>query len=503
MNPNSEEIVQQIKDKYEALLAYVLKIEGDTPSIYAVERHLLASLLSLGRALLLAFILTQQARLKQIASVRVNGKLLPLHSQKKRSLRSLFGKITWERGYYYKEGRGYFLLDARLKMPEKSLSDLLREWFCELVCYLPYHKSGSFFKDLLAQKLSVRPLQESIGEDSALVEAFYQQAPTPLPAMEGSILVAQADGKGIPMLPEDPQPLRVRLGKGEKLGEKKEAIVTSVYTIAPCVRTPEEVTASLFKQVSTPKRGHSQVVQKRRGPQNKRLWATLAGKKAAIAFLAAQVGLREGEHIQTRVALTDGSAPLQEKMRTYLPQFPLVLDIIHAVEYLWEAGNSLHGEKSEAREGWVRARVLRLLQGESTAVVSELRALAGMPRRKKTTQGVLLKVAHYYERNHAYMRYDLYLGAGWPIATGVIEGACRHLVKDRFELAGMHWHVPGAEALLRLRCVAENGDWESFHVFRRERQQVRLYGTCPDADATTIEIAAAKAREQVTERQAA
>jgi len=503
MNPNSEEIVQQIKDKFEDLLAYILKNEGDAPSIYQVERHLLSHLLFLGRALLLAFILTQQARLKPIASVRVNGQVLPLHSLKKRSLRSIFGKITWERGYYYQAGRGYFLLDARLKMPEKSLSDLLREWLCQLACYLPYHRSGKILTDLVAQKLSARPLQESIGEDSALVEAFYQQAPPPLPTTEGSILVAQADGKGIPMLPEQPQPARVRLGKGEKLGEKKEAIVTSVYTIAPCVRTPEEVTASLFKQVKTPKRGHSQVTLKRRGPQNKRLWATLSGKQTALAFMAAQVALREGKHIQARVALTDGSAPLQEKMRTNLPQFPLVLDIIHAVEYLWEAGNSLHGEKSEAREGWVRERVLRLLQGQSAAVVSDLRALAATTRRKKTTQVVLLKVANYYERNQPYMHYDVYLAAGWPIATGVIEGACRHLVKDRFELAGMHWHVPGAEALLRLRCVAENQDWESFHVFRREREQIRLYGTCPDADATTIEIAAAKARGQVTERQAA
>ena len=240
MDPNSEEIVLQIRGKFEALLAYVLQSGEQTPSAYQVERHLLTHLLSLGRALLLAFVLTQQARLQQVATVCVNGQVLGLHGQKRRSLRSIFGKITFERGYYYQAGRSYFLLDARLKLPEHSLSDLLREWLCQLACYLPYHKSGSLLKDIVAQKLTPRPIEAAVAEDSALVEAFYEQAPTPAPATEAAILVAQADGKGVPMLPETPQPVRVRLGKGEKPGRKKEAIVTSVYTIAPRVRSPKK-----------------------------------------------------------------------------------------------------------------------------------------------------------------------------------------------------------------------------------------------------------------------
>src|SRR5271165_3929946 len=117
MDPNSEEIVLQIRGKFEALLAYVVQTGEQTPSAYQVERHLL----SLGRALLLAFVLTQQARLQQVATVCVNGQVLGLHGKKRRALRSIFGKITFERGYYYQAGRSYFLLDARLKLPEHSL----------------------------------------------------------------------------------------------------------------------------------------------------------------------------------------------------------------------------------------------------------------------------------------------------------------------------------------------------------------------------------------------
>ena len=494
MNPDSREIVQQIKDDFAQIIAFVTLNQQQPPSIYQVEKHLLSSLLSLGRNLLLAFILAQQERLASVDSICLNTQVLPRHSLKRRSFRSLFGKISFKRGYYYKAQQSYFLLDAQLQMPENSLSDLLREWLAKLCCYLPYQQSGSIFKDILTQTLSTRPLEEIIREDSALVESFYQQAPVPPASTEAAILVAQADGKGVPMLPTKPSAVRVRLGKGEKLGQKKEAIVTSVYTIAPCVRTPEQVCASLFEQTKVEqsdrpleKSERLYPHRKRSGPQNRRYWATLEGKQAAIEFTASQVALRDGKHIQMRVALTDGSAPLQNKMLTLLPNFTLVLDIIHAVEYLWEAANCLHGEKSALRQPWVQARVLLLLQGQSAAVVADLKALAASPRCRKTAARTLLKVAQYYERNAPYMHYGDYLSLGWPIATGVIEGACRHLVKDRFELSGMHWRVDGAESLLRLRCVSQNQDWDRFHALRREACQIRLYGRNAAGDCSRIE----------------
>jgi hypothetical protein len=107
---------------------------------------------------------------------------------------------------------------------------------------------------------------------------------------------------------------------------------------------------------------------------------------------------------------------------------------------------------------------------------------------------VLLSVAAYYERNLAYMRYDRYLAAGWPIASGVIEGACRHLVKDRCELSGMRWTQVGAEALLRLRSVAENRDWERFHAYRRRQRQLGMYAYWqveqPDTPTVSLRLAA-------------
>ncbi len=211
----------------------------------------------------------------------------------------------------------------------------------------------------------------------------------------------------------------------------------------------------------------------------------MAGKDAALAATAARVARRDGPHLTHRVALTDGSQALQERVQRQFPTFTLVLDLIHATEYLWKAANALLGETNARRTAWVKARTLRLLHSQSAAVVSDLRHLAqatGCPRRART---VLTKVAAYLERNAPYMDYAIYLARGWPIATGVIEGACRHLVKDRCELSGMRWTIDGAEALLHLRCVHENGDWDAYHAFRRRQRHQRLYAVPYPDDAAT------------------
>ena len=116
------------------------------------------------------------------------------------------------------------------------------------------------------------------------------------------------------------------------------------------------------------------------------------------------------------------------------------------------------GETAPRRTGWVKVRTLQLLRSQGTALVADLRQLADTPGRPRHARAALTKVAAYLERNAPSMDYAAYLARGWPIATGVIEGACRHLVKDRCALSGMRWTIAGAEALLHLRCVHENGD---------------------------------------------
>jgi hypothetical protein len=473
---NSEEIVQQVRAEFEATLTFVLDPSSSAPSADAVERSLLRRLLGLGRSLLRLYFV-HQARQHTAQSVAdKQGQPVPYHSEKGRSYLSIFGRVYFMRRYYYREGAGLFPLDAALNLPPKGTSDLLREWQEQLGVLGAYHKAGDILSRLLGVNLSTRTLAEEIAEDAEQVSGYYAQSEAPTPDVGATILVVQADGKGVPMIQPSKASAKVRLTKGQKRARKKEAVVTGVYTIAPCVRTPEQVTQSFFEKTSrTPS-----IEAKREKPYNKRLWATLEGKEAALKFSAKQVRLQEGEHIKERVALTDGAEALQQKVEQQFADFALVLDFVHANEYLWKAANSLLGENAPEREEWVRARTVVMLRGHTDVLIGDLRQLAKEPTCKRSQSKILLSVAAYYQRNQPYMRYGTYLAKGWPIATGVIEGACRHLVKDRCELSGMRWSQPGAEALLRLRCVEENGDWEAFHAFRRTNRQRTLYGIEPN-----------------------
>lgn len=169
--------------------------------------------------------------------------------------------------------------------------------------------------------------------------------------------MVQADGKGVPILRPTTTAPPVRLGKGQKHGGKKEATLTALYTSAPAVRTPAAVAESLCaaaKTAGTAEADHAE----RTGPRGKRLWATLAGKDAALAEVARQVAARDGTHITHRVALTDGSQALQERVQRQFPTFTLVLDLIHVTEYLWKAATALRGETDPPRTTWVKARTL-------------------------------------------------------------------------------------------------------------------------------------------------
>ena len=149
------------------------------------------------------------------------------------------------------------------------------------------------------------------------------------------------------------------------------------------------------------------------------------------------------------------------------------------------------GENDKRREKWVKKQTALMLSGKIRDVIDDFRARAKMKTRTKNQVEKLEKTANYFERNLAYMDYPTYLANGYPIASGVIEGACRHFVKDRFELSGMRWEQSGAENLLRLRAVAENGDWDEYHLFRRQERHQKLY-TSPFPEHNSFEAMALK-----------
>jgi hypothetical protein len=471
MTFNSQDIIQEVRAKFEMMLDFVTGPEAQTATVDHIERCLFRRLLSLGAQLLLLFFVVRSQNCSRETVQKEDGQELPYHAERKRTYFSIFGKIPLWRPYFYQAKVGEAPLDAALSLGSDRYSDFLREMTEYLAVYVPYGKDTDVLDRFFDLHLSTRVVQQIIDADAVDVEAFYAQKPPPTPDEEAEILVLQADGKGVPMVLEAPAEPRVRLGKGEKRGHKKEAIVTTVYTIACAPRTPEEVVAGLFCQdENAPSRASPPP-----RPQNKHIWATLDGKDVALDRLTKQVAPRQGNHIQHQVALCDGCEALQSRIAARFSDFTLVLDFIHPHEDLWEVANSLLGETNEQRAEWVAAKTLQMLSGETEQVITEFRRLAQQPKRSASQREKLTKTANYFERNLPYMDYPTYLAKGWPIASGVIEGACRHFVKDRFELSGMRWIQKGAENLLHLRAVAENDDWDAYHNFRKRQRHTRLY----------------------------
>ena len=480
MSLNSTHMIHQLREDFEQLLSLVTGPEAHTATLDHMERSLFRPVLRLGFKLLQLFLLRRVEAESHAPQPGVGRTLVPYHSQKPTSYFSIFGKLVFERAYFYTPGQpGLFALDRALSLPERCYSNLLMESVEVLAVDSAYDKGLEVVSRLLGLTLSESALETKVVEDSQLVKTFYaQQSKFPV-AEEGPILVAQADGKGVPMVRQETTDLKARRGKGDKKTHKKEAVAITVYTIEPYRRTPQDVVDALFKKDRPP--------TERPIPCHKQVFASLDGKATAIQRLADWATRREGPHIRQRVALTDGAESLQQQVLAQLSGFTLVLDIIHVDEYLWKAGTAIYGETDPQRAEWVEAQLLDILSSRADLVIQRLEDKARTVRQTSQAGQVFRQVAQYLQRNQPYLDYANYLQRGWPIGTGVIEGVCRHLVKDRMELSGMRWTISGAGALLALRSVNENGDWEAFHEFRRAQQHKQLYGI--PLDGSRLELA--------------
>jgi hypothetical protein len=264
--------------------------------------------------------------------------------------------------------------------------------------------------------------------------------------------------------------------KGDKASQKRMATAGAAYTVDRYERTPQEVMTALFRDSPRPE------PSRRPEPQHKHVWACLSTDEAksmdiVYTWLQEEIDQRNPDLTKEMVHLCDGQESLWEARDRYLPQqnSTNILDILHVSSRVWQAAHVFHAEGSAAAAQFARARLLKILQGQSQRVVRGLRVMAskrGLTGVKKKT---LLRVCAYLKANPKRMRYHEYLAKGYPIASGIIEGACRHLVKERMERAGMHWTEAGAQAMLDVRSVYVNGQWEAFQVYRIKHESLRLY----------------------------
>jgi len=472
-----------LMDEAEDLIDYILEQARHGTAIHKVEQNIFSKLLSMGHQALGQFIVLQgDGEMGDQIELSSGRTVKRLPKRQKRVYRSIFGLYDVERVVYgTREGQKveFVPLDNRLQLPNSRFSYLLQDWNQQLSVENPFNQVNKVLDRILQFKQPVDSIERMTYQGAEIVEEFRKSLPQIKPEEEHDIIVGTSDGKGVPVVTKvDEKPIETHQPKkGPKPDKKKMAIVGSVYSSAPNIRTPEEVIESLFADKPASDK------DARIKPLNKRVRASLTRTKNAqeinateeiFNWLETENKQRNPDNKKPLVIIMDGQPSLWTAAER-LPENRIeVLDLLHATPRIWDASKLFHNNYEDKLK-FIEDRVLRILQGQVKGVVRGLKQMARKRKLSKKKTEKLRKICNYLKKNQDRMHYDEYLEKGYPIASGVIEGACRHFVKDRMERAGMRWTIKGAQAMLDVRSVYLNEHWDEFTKFRIKKINLELY----------------------------
>src|SRR5512136_370381 len=407
------------------------------------------------------------------------------HRRRARGLLTVFGLVTAIRMTYGARRHGSLSpLDASLNLPEELHSHGLRRLAAVEAARGSFDATVEAIERNTGTPLAKRQAEELVERAAQDFDAFYERPESAEAASDKALLVLSLDGKGIVMRREGlreatrkaaesaQHKLERRLSKGEKRGRKRMATVAAVYDLEPQARRPEDVLAELrpVRDVSKP----------RPRARNKRVWASVEKSAEKVTAEVFEEARRRDPQIRRRwVVLVDGDphqirrVRAEAKRRGMSRDVTLVVDFIHVLEYLWDAAWCLFAEGDKEAERWVTERAFAILQGRSSDVAAGIRRSATLRKLQPNERVGIDACADYLIAKRSMLRYDRYLRQGLPIATGVIEGACRHLIVDRLDITGARWSVEGAEAILRLRSLRSSGDFNEYWRFHLEAEHAR------------------------------
>ena len=391
-----------------------------------------------------------------------------------RGVTSVFGPVRVSRmAYRNRREPNLYPADARWILPDDPYSLGMR-------ALTAYHLAGGGFgqaQEVIRERTGVtvgRAQLTGLAEDlAAWTDDFYEQrardADDDLP--DTDVIMMQGDGKGIALRPEH----RKNAGKADTAhpGIKKMAEIVAVADFTPAVREPEDIAAPPARRKERP------------GPAARDKWVAASITESiedmiGVAFNEAD--RRDPERVRQRVFLVDGNKQQLTAIAAHARErglkVPVFIDFIHVSGYLGKAAAALHPGDPWAAGEWADGQKLRVLHGRARAVAATLASVAAKARARNSRPDLtdVDKTVTYLTNNHQHMRYDKALAAGWPIATGVIEGACRFVIEDRFGITGARWSPDGADVILKLRAVVVNGDLDDYMTYykRRYRDDVHL-----------------------------
>jgi hypothetical protein len=395
-----------------------------------------------------------------------------------RPLASIFGPVVVSRIAYRAPGTAaVHPADEQLSLPPGKHSHGLAKMTAAAAAAGSLAAACAQVTERTGCKLGTRQAQELVRQAACDFAGFYAARPRPA-AGAGEVLVLSCDAKGIRVRPGELRPEMARkaarsaprqdgrLSQGEVRTHRRMAETGAVYVITPVPRTAAGI-AGPGPRAEGPRARH------------KWLTASIAGDAAAvIAATFAEADRRDPAHQRRRIALADGNTGQIRRIQAQAAArgitVTIICDLIHVTEHLWDAAWCFYPRASPGAGSWVRARTAEILDGGpagAAAVAAALRqAAAGLGKARARTAA---RTAAYLKAKAPYLDYPRALAAGWPIATGVIEGACRYLVKDRMDITGARWGVQTAEAILQLRALTANGDFDAYWAWHLQQEHQR------------------------------
>jgi Uncharacterised protein family (UPF0236) len=447
------------------------------------EHELATRLALLGCCLTQLFLTARHERL-DVQPFLEEGRFRPCDEYAERTVKTRFGVVKYGRQYLQPccGGNGIFPLDIVLGLTWDALSPWVMQWVARLATRMSFRAAKMVCQAVLNWAPATETIEQVVlgmGRDAA---AFMKQLEAP--KEEGEVLIIEVDGKCPPTATEaelakrrgkrQPRHLKdctcgcqrhrgkakrqtrgrkKRRKRGDKSKNGKEVIVVVMYTL---------------------QRGED---GKLHGPRNKKIYATFAGRKAAATWARAEATKRGfgPDTTKTVQIVMDGAQRLRTALEEKFPKAIFSLDIWHVVERLWAVGRHYHPEGSDELAEFVDELKSLLYEKTAEELAQRLqKLLQQVPHNGPGTKGrrkTLQKTIGYLRRRLDMMHYKEWLEEDLVISTGQAEGTVRQLVGERFDCAGMRWLKGKAEALLHLRCIELNGDWQKFvNWFQRKNQ---------------------------------
>ncbi len=415
--------------------------------------------------------------------------------ERERQLEMEFGRVHVRRHGITSPGEteAKFPMDGHLNLPPEIYALSLREEVADAAVDASFDRSVARVDQATAGHVPKRQAEQQVIRAATDFEAFYEtRTPPANDALSTKALqVMSSDGKGVTMRPEAlrdatrkaAEATDVDAIRGDPMAERKArrsdkrmAVVTAVWEQEPHVRTEHDVLERLRRDCGGRKRRPRSGKAPR--PQNKRVAASLTMTYAeGIAAMFDEAQRRNPDGERRNVVLLDGDEKQIEYVEAEAQKrkmsITVVLDLIHVIHYLWTIALRLCASERKEADAWVSHILVQLLTRHPLDVVATIRQTATNRRLTCADREAVDDAIEYLRKNSLYIHYAQFLAQGLPIATGVIEGACRHLVQDRMGITGARWGLAVAEAVLKLRAVRTSGDWDEYWRFHLEKEHAR------------------------------